>query len=265
MCTVSGTNESPKMTLKTLTLSESEHYERDLNALTTWGFEPFLLHGGDTLQDSDNIMKSFPEYQLLVYDTSQTENSLVGFCRTTPFQWDGTLADLPPGYDDAIRRHLQTSRRPFNALGGQAIVVREDMQGRGLSHFIIKEIILLAMNKSLIEHILIPARPTLKSKHPLVPIEEYITWKTDDGRIYDPWIRTHLAAGGRILTIAHASMVIVAQISQWIEWTGGKQLFEKSGPHIIHGALVPVNFDLDRGIGTYVEPNVCIHHVIKRS
>ncbi len=44
----------------------------------------------------------------------------------------------------------------------------------------------IAKNKKL-ENLIAPVRPNYKCKYPLVPIENYIHWKNDDGLSFDPW------------------------------------------------------------------------------
>jgi len=79
-------------------------------------------------------------------------------------------------------------------------------------------------------------------------------WQDDKGRLFDPWLRSHAAAGGRIIKPASRSMVVEEPVGFWEMWTG--RPFEQSGEYAIDGALVPVSIDLDRRVGRYVEPNV---------
>ncbi len=78
---------------------------------------------------------------------------------------------------------------------------------------------------------------------------------------FDPWIRTHVRVGAKILKVAPESMTIAAPIKAWQNWTG--LTFLSSGPYVIKGGLVPLDVDLDQGTGTYREPNVWVQHVLR--
>jgi hypothetical protein len=53
-------------------------------------------------------------------------------------------------------------------------------------------------------------------------------------------------------------MVIPGTVAEWEEWTD--MIFPESRPYVVPGALVPVEFDLERDRGVYVEPNVWMLH-----
>jgi hypothetical protein len=56
-------------------------------------------------------------------------------------------------------------------------------------------------------------------------------------------------------------MTIRGTIKEWQEWTGLS--FQSAGLYTIENALSPLNIDLEKGIGEYIEPNVCILHSVK--
>ena len=101
-----------------------------------------------------------------------------------------------------------------------------------------------------------PVRPTLKERHPEVPIEEYAGWRREDGSHFDPWIRTHERAGGEIVGTAEEAMLIEAPRTNWEEWTGLE--LPEEGVAEVPGALVPVVFG--QGHGVYREPCVWLRH-----
>ena len=109
-----------------------------------------------------------------------------------------------------------------------------------------------------IEHIALPVRPTLKHEYPLVPMEEYIRWINDKGDPFDPWIRVHIKAGGKIISVCSESMTIQGKVNEWEDWTGLS--FQCSGLYTIEKALSPVYIDLEEGLGEYIESNVWIIH-----
>jgi hypothetical protein len=103
-----------------------------------------------------------------------------------------------------------------------------------------------------------PVRPNRKHAYPLTPIERYVQWRRDDGRLFDPWLRTHERAGAELIRVAPRSMRIVGAVADWESWT--KLPFPETGVYVVPGALVPVEIDLDRDEGVYVEPNVWMRH-----
>ena len=105
-----------------------------------------------------------------------------------------------------------------------------------------------------------PVRPSLKSKYPLIPMEEYIGWKREDGTPFDPWIRTHFKLGASIIKVAEKSMVIPAPIELWEEWTDMK--FPSTGSYMIDDGLAPLYIDKSEKRGVYTEPNVWMRHYL---
>jgi hypothetical protein len=85
-------------------------------------------------------------------------------------------------------------------------------------------------------------------------MSEYVQWTDDKGRPYDPWLRSHRAAGGRIVGEARRSMVVEEPVAFWETWAG--RTFDHTGDYTIDGALTPVSIELERGYGRYEEPNV---------
>ena len=90
------------------------------------------------------------------------------------------------------------------------------------------------------------------------PMEEYIRWTNDKGDPFDPWIRVHIKAGGKIISVCSESMTIQGKVKEWHDWTGLS--FQCSGLYTIEKALSPVCIDLEEDFGEYVEPNVWIIH-----
>lgn len=105
-----------------------------------------------------------------------------------------------------------------------------------------------------------PVRPTLKSRYPYVPMEDYVGWTREDGKPFDPWLRVHASLGATILRVAPCSMTITGRISDWEEWTG--MSFRESGEYVVPGALQPVSMNLEKDFGVYEEPNVWMRHTV---
>jgi hypothetical protein len=106
-----------------------------------------------------------------------------------------------------------------------------------------------------------PVRPNQKSKYPLISIDDYIKWTNDEGLLFDAWLRVHARAGAKLLKPCHAAMNIRGTCAEWQEWTGLK--FPQSGSYFIPGALNPMQMDLEKDQGVYVEPNVWMVHEIR--
>jgi hypothetical protein len=109
-----------------------------------------------------------------------------------------------------------------------------------------------------LDGVVVPVRPTAKVRHPWVPIEEYMAWTDDEGRPYDPWLRSHVSVGGKLIGPCERSMVVHEPIAFWENWS--KQRFAESGAYALEGTLVPVMIDLDRQTGIYEEPNIWVSY-----
>jgi hypothetical protein len=53
-------------------------------------------------------------------------------------------------------------------------------------------------------------------------------------------------------------MRITGTVADWEAWTGMR--FPDSGRYVVPDALVPIDIDTARDLGTYVEPNVWVRH-----
>jgi hypothetical protein len=103
-----------------------------------------------------------------------------------------------------------------------------------------------------------PVRPTGKHVEPERDMTDYAFATRQDGLPVDPWLRVHVRAGGVIDRVAPASSTLGGSLSQWREWTGLP--FDRTGPVLVPGALVPVACDVERDHAVYVEPNVWVRH-----
>jgi hypothetical protein len=105
-----------------------------------------------------------------------------------------------------------------------------------------------------------PVRPTLKSLHPLTPIERYARWQRSDGEPFDPWLRVHWRMGAKYLKIAPEAAVITGTVAEWEGWTG--MSFPESGEYVVPGALQPITIDWEPDTERYEDPNVWMRHRI---
>ena len=92
-----------------------------------------------------------------------------------------------------------------------------------------------------LDGVVVPVRPSAKVRHPWVSIADYMAWTDENGRPYDPWLRSHLSAGGKLVGPCERSMVVQEPIAFWENWS--KERFERSGAYPLEGALAPVKID----------------------
>ena len=225
--------------------------ERRLEELSRRTFPEYMHHNEPGGRYWDRLYGEFPEFQVVLVDGDE----LAAEAHAVPMPWDGTLADLPSGWDEGFARGM-TSDRPATALMALAISVAPGRQGQRLSSRMIDAFRDNARAAGLAS-VLAPVRPTLKERYPLIPIEAYVEWRRDDGTHFDPWIRIHERVGGEILAPAPRSMVMRWPVADWEDWTG--MSFPVDGEYVFPGALATLL--VEAGIGTHVEPNVWLRHV----
>jgi GNAT superfamily N-acetyltransferase len=202
----------------------------------------------------DSVLDRFSDLQLCLVQVET--NTPVALANCVPAYWHGDFDDLPSeGWDWLLERGATHRGGRANVLGALAISVPPEQRGRGFAARMIDELCVLSRRHGF-EAMLAPVRPTSKCDFPRVPIEEYIRWKDADGRLFDPWLRSHLSHGGKIVRPCERSMVVEQHIAFWETWAGRR--FEASGEYLLDGALSPINIDVERQIGRYEEPNVWV-------
>ena len=199
------------------------------------------------------LYTDFADFQVALVEGDE----LLAEAHALSLPWDGTLEDLPSGWEDGFVRGM-TSARPHTALMAIAISVAPDQQGRKLSSRMIQTFTDNARAAGLENGVIAPVRPTWKERYPLTPIERYAEWRRADGSHFDPWLRVHELVGGEIVAPAPHSMTIRGSAAEWEEWTG--MAFPEDGTYVFPGGLAPVTF-VD-GVGTHVEPNVWVRHPV---
>ena len=217
----------------------------------------FMLHDpyGDIF--FSRLPDVFPEFQLVAIDDADT---VIGKINSIPFRWLGTDDDLPDtGWDGIQQRgfddHLH-GRAPTAVSLLEARIIPAH-QGAGMS----RELLDAARQRVRalgINDLFGPVRPTGKTTEPATPMTEYVTRTRPDGLPADPWIRTHVRLGARIVKVCPLSMTIPGSLSQWEGWTG--RPFTESGATAVPGAISLVQVDLAQDYAVYVEANVWVHH-----
>ena len=230
------------------------------NSITDRIWPEFMLHDPVANNNWGKLFEYFDDFQF----TLQMDGKPAGGSNGMAVFWDASPEDLPEGgwdwvFEKGIEQH-EKGQQPNTAVGLQVNVAPE-FRGQGLSTQILKEMKHNARNKGL-KRLIIPVRPVWKSRYPLIPIDDYIRWETEEELPYDPWLRTHVRAGGRIIAPCYRSMFINGTIKEWETWTGMK--FYQNGLYVVPGALTLVEMDLDSNKGFYVEPNVWVIHETDR-
>lgn len=204
----------------------------------------------------DKIETYFPEFQIFYIDENE---KLIGFINAIPFYWDKPLDELPDeGWDWEVKigvEGFENNIKP-NCLGGLQIIVVKEHLGKGYSKLLIEEGKKLK-EKLGFKNFLLPIRPTFKSKYPEMDMKDYINLKVDN-KIYDPWIRTHLSSGAKIVKICPKAMHIYGDLPMWERLMDQK--ISKSGIYLVEGALNPVDINVEKDYGEYFEDNIWINH-----
>jgi GNAT superfamily N-acetyltransferase len=241
---------------------------------TTYAERPDLIDAAEALVDAgwpafmsadpvevrcwDRLAAEVPELQVVLLDPARGVPVAVG--NAVPFAWDGDDASLPAdGWDHVLSHGVDGGPGASATAAASALAVTIDPahRGRGLSRLVLDAMRAAAAARGCTD-LVAPVRPNHKARHPLVPLEEYVTWLDPRGRPADPWLRVHTKMGATIVGICPRSMTIPGTLAEWAAWTGLRPVAD--GPHVIPGGLVPVEVDRAAGIATYVEPNVWVRH-----
>jgi GNAT superfamily N-acetyltransferase len=221
----------------------------------------FMLNTPVASRYWQEMYTAFPDFQFVLFDRVSEE--VVAVSTSAPLFWCVVAFGWPVGgwywaLPRAIADHA-AGRTP-TAHCGLMISIAPKYQGKGLSTSMIQAMRAISQRHHLGDLIL-PVRPSLKSRYPLTPIERYIHWRRHDGRPFDPWIRAHTSMGAEMIGACSRSTLVEGSVREWETWA--KMEFPESGSYVVPGALVPVEIDLALDRGIYLEPNVWVHHSMK--
>lgn len=240
--------------MKVFSLIENEEYKDDILSINAKAWPEFMLNWD--CKDWSHLYTTFAKYQILLINDDE---ELIAYGHTIPIYWDKDICLIHDNLKTLIEmavKNYQEELQP-NILLALAAVVSENHKGKGLSFKLVKSMKDLAL-KNNIEDLIIPVRPTLKIKYPLIPIADYVEWKNKDGMPVDPWLRVHKRLGGEVFKTAEISMVIKGKIEEWERWTNLE--IYGSGKYIFEGALNPINIDIKKNLGIYTDPCVWVHY-----
>ena len=236
--------------------ADAPHLNKAASAIeqAAWSSLGYLNYTRAHYEFYAELVDAYPEYQLCLVD--EDTGYPVAVSNSVPFACSGPDELPPEGWDWVVETAARTKNtREANMLGALAVSVPAVHRSKGYARLMIRALMELAEAKKL-NGVVVPVRPTAKVRHPWVPITDYMGWTDDRGRPYDPWLRSHLSVGGKLIGPCERSMVVHEPVAFWENWS--KRRFEESGDYALDGALAPVKIDLDRQTGTYEEPNVWV-------
>ena len=238
-----------------VTSNERPDLEDEAGAAFRVKWPEFIFHDPIAKQYMAQVAECFTQYDVLLLDGGRVVAGGWG----VPIRWDGTVEDLPDGYDGAMVRAVEGHRSGVQAttLSFMAVAVGNDEVKRGLAGEVMAALRVRAVEAGL-THVIAPLRPTLKPKYPLVSMASFATWTRLDGLSIDPWIRAHQRMGATILAPSPRSMVMTGTVAEWESWTD--MAFPETGAYVVPDALGLVDIDRAKDIGTYVEEGLWVQH-----
>jgi hypothetical protein len=239
-----------------VTLAERSDLDDAVDSFGSAVWPKFMLNDPVAHRCWPHMTSDWPAFQLILLDG---HDRLAAVGRSAPLTWDGSLEDLPRGWDAQFERSIAELGRGVapDTLGAIMIVTDPARRGDRLGGLMVA-----AMQACARLHgfgaLVACVRPTRLADYPLFPIEEYATWTRADGLPFDPWIRIHVRLGGRLSRPEPASMHITGTVAEWESWTGMD--FPASGRYVVPGACAPVSIDREADTGSYLDPNVWVIH-----
>lgn len=244
-------------------LKELPSLKEEMDALSERSWHPSMTYGSEEQrQEWNDIHSVFADYQFGIVQKGSLKLIASGNC--VPLRWIDSPSELPAqGWDWAIATSLSQNSLSIepNVLVALSICVEPEYRSKGISKIAIQQMKNIAAEKGF-DRLFAPVRPMLKADFPQMNIAEYAQKVNELGQPYDPWIRAHCNSGAKISHVCNESMTIEAPLSLWTLWSGVN--FLQSGSYIVPGLLSPLKANLDSGVGTYVEPNVWVHHLVSK-
>jgi len=205
-------------------------------------------------------LKAFPAICLIA---TSADGAVVADAHAVAFALGGAgRSKLPAGgWEQAVIWAFHDADRGVapNTACALNISVAASCQEQGLSGLMLEEL-RRAVGAFGLSTLIAPVRPIWKHREPATSMTEYAARVRTDGLPYDPWLRTHVRAGGQIIGVAPTSWVIAGSLTEWRSWTGLS--FDRDGAIDVPSALVPVHCNTRADHAIYVEPNVWIRHTL---
>jgi GNAT superfamily N-acetyltransferase len=243
-----------------ITETDLEDYHDQANGIAEASWPEFMLHDPVADENWHELFGRFGEYQFAMLDTETNRMAAMG--NSLPFHWDQPIEELPEGgWDWVFVKAIEDHKADItpNIQSAIQVAIHPDYQGQGLSTKMVQKMLAIGRSKGF-KNLVAPVRPSQKSRYPLTSIDDYITWKNEDGLPFDAWLRVHARLGAKIIKPCHKAMTITGTRAKWEGWTGLK--FPQSGTYAVPGALNPIMMDVEKDEGVYTEPNVWMQHSI---
>lgn len=242
--------------LEVVTVAERHDLDKQAEEALRTVWPEFIFHDPVHEEYVGRVEEFFQRYDVLLLD----EGRVVAGGWGVPIRWDGTVSELPDGYDGALVSAITGHENgvPADTLCIMAAAVSAGRQGGGLAGKTLSALRERATTAGL-QRVIAPVRPALKTRYPLTPMENFARWTRDDGLHIDPWIRTHQRLGASILAPAERSMIITGTVPEWEEWAA--MAFPETGQYVVPEALDLVAIDREQDRGTYAETNLWMRHV----
>jgi len=247
----------PQYTL--LTAREPE-YRLLVNTMPRADGPAFLEHDAKLIQYWHQLDEVFPDHQFCLVEETTGQAAALG--NSLPLEFHDEWADLPPeGLDWVLEKGFQDylAGRVPNVTSALYIEIAATHRGHNLSARMLQEMRGIARSQGF-DHLIAPVRPSLKHRYPLIDIDIYLSWQTQESLPFDPWLRVHVRAGGHILHPCLCAMKVRGARDQWAGWLGLP--LPADGDYIIPHGLVPLR--VRDGIGEYVEPGVWVLHEVSK-
>lgn len=175
----------------------------------------------------------------------------VAVVRAVRLRWDGTPSDAPAwGLTEAVARAGEIGADTLAVLD---VRVAGPARGHGIGRAVLERLTTLAADAGC-GRCLVLLRTHAKADHPLTPYARYLAAVRDDGRPFDPWLRSAWLAGLRPVRGIDRSLITTAPLERWSTWTG--RTFPTSGPELVPGAIKPAIVEYERREGRYREPHL---------
>jgi GNAT superfamily N-acetyltransferase len=243
-----------------ITPNDLVEYRDRADEIAEASWPEFMLHDPVANENWHELFDRFVDYQFALLDTETNRMAAMG--NSLPFHWDKDVSDLPEGgWDWVFLKAVEDHKNGItpNIQSAIQIAIHPDYQSRGVSARMVQAMRAIGQSKGF-KYLVAPVRPNQKGRYPLISIDDYIKWTNDEGLPFDAWLRVHARVGARIIRPCHKAMTIRGTCTEWEKWTGMK--LPQSGQYIIPGALNPVDVNVEKDEGAYIEPNVWIVHEI---